>query len=350
MRTDYGKILIIVSILSATAVTGNETNPDAIELVPLPMPADFKSDIDNAVPFDSSATVVLDCPDVAAADWLSRHFKEWYGKDAPKVTVDTCTLALKDGDEAYAVEAGTQGVKIVARTIAGTRWAAYTIRQLAVAKRGTATVEGHLLPSLSIRDAPRLAFRGMHLCWFPETRREQIERVVRLAALLKFNHVVIEPWGTWECRRNPWFGWPDTPMSKEEIRRLVAIGRDLGVTLVPQFNAFGHGAASRSCSMKHSVLDLHPERAPLFDPGGWNWCLTNPETKRTIREIIEELYEDFDRPPFFHLGCDEAQPPQMGPLVLILRACLSPCVSSRRVRQVTWGKAHDLARHAFGRR
>ena len=314
MRMKFNKrVVTAVAVAAAaalnSAIAGNDLNPDSLELLPLPAPVEFKSDMDRPVTFDSSSVVTLDCPDASAADWLAKRFKEWYGKGAPAVVAGKCSLSVKNGDEAYAVEAGTQGVKIAARTIAGTRWAAYTIRQLAIAKRGTSTVEGHILPSLSISDAPRLQFRGMHLCWFPEVRFRQIERVVRLAALLKFNYVVIEPWGPWECRRNPWWGWPDTPMTKDVIKRLVAIGRDMGVTIVPQFNAFGHGSASRSCSLKHSVLDLHPERSVLFEPGGWNWCITNPEAQRTIREIIEEMYDDFGRPPFFHLGCDEAQPP-----------------------------------------
>ena len=32
------------------------------------------------VAFDASTTVVVDCPDAAAADWLSSHFAQWYGK------------------------------------------------------------------------------------------------------------------------------------------------------------------------------------------------------------------------------------------------------------------------------
>ncbi len=75
------------------------------------------------------------------------------------------------------------------------------------------------------------------------------------------------------------------------------------------YGAFGHAAAARSVSSKHSVLDFHPEYEPLFEPGGWNWCLTNPETQRVLRELIDEMLDVFGHPPFIHLGCDEAQPP-----------------------------------------
>ena len=298
------------------AFAGNVANPDAIELAPLPMPVEFKGDMDSPVAFDASATVAVDCPDAAAVGWLERHFAEWYGDHAPKVQLSTpnsqlptLNSQLSTSPEAYAVRADASGVKIAARSLAGVRWAAYSIRQLAIAKRGTFKTEGRILPTLSISDAPHLAFRCVHLCWFPELRTEQIERAIRLAALLKFNYAILEPWGMYKSERHPWWSWPNARMTKAEVRRLVALGRDLGITLIPQIAAYGHAGAGRSCTLKHSVLDLQPEYEPLYEPGGWNWCLSNPETQRVLRELIVELLGDFGNPPYIHLGCDEAQPP-----------------------------------------
>ncbi len=303
------QMTVLVGFLASVAFAGNAANPDAIELAPIPAAIEFKSNIDAPVSFDATAKVVVECADTAAVEWLNRHFAAWYGAHAPTCAAGATGLALRAGDEAYAVAADASGVKIAARTLAGARWAAYSLRQCAIAKRGTFKTEGHILPTLSISDAPHLKFRGVHLCWFPEVRTEQIERAVRLAALLKFNHVVLEPWGMYKSAKHPWWSWPNARMTREEVRRLVAIGRDLGVTLIPQIAAYGHAGAARSCTLKHSVLDLYPEYAPLYEPGGWNWCLTNPETQRVLRELIVEMLEDFDNPPYIHLGCDEAQPP-----------------------------------------
>ncbi len=292
-----------------TAFAGNTANPDAIDLAPIPMPVTFASNIDVPVPFDATTKVVVECADAAAVEWLSRHFADWYGAHAPKCAAGATGLELRAGDEAYAVKADASGVKIAARTLAGVRWAAYSLRQCAIAKRGTFKTEGHILPTLTISDAPHLKFRGIHLCWIPEVRPAQIERAIRLAALMKFNHVVLEPWGMYKSEKHPWWSWPKASMTKAEVRRLVALGRDLGVTLIPQIATYGHAGAARSCTLKHTVLDLHPEYAPLYEPGGWNWCLTNPETQRVLRELIVEILEDFGHPPYIHLGCDEAQPP-----------------------------------------
>lgn len=81
-----GKAVVaaLTAIVVTTLFAGNEANPDAIELVPLPQPVEFKSDIDRPVVFDETVRVVVDCPDGFAAPWLDAHLKEWYGKFAPK--------------------------------------------------------------------------------------------------------------------------------------------------------------------------------------------------------------------------------------------------------------------------
>ena len=344
------RVLMILGIsmfAHCAAFAGNAVNPDAIELAPLPMPVEFKSDMDSPVPFDSQTVVTVDCPDKSAGQWLAAHFAEWYGAGAPKVKGGTCGLALRGGDEAYAVAADASGVKIAARSLAGVRWAAYSIRQLAIAKRGTFKTQGRILPTLSISDSPRMAFRCVHLCWFPETRPAEVERALRLAALLTFNYAIVEPWGTYMSEKNPWWPWPGSSMTKAEVRRLAALGKDLGITLIPILNVYGHASSARTISMKHCVLDMNPEYEPLFEPGGWNWCLTNPETQRVLREIIVEMMEDFGNPPFFHLGCDEAQPPTCpecrrvpyGELVCRHITDLVAFVKERGARAMIW---HDM--------
>ena len=310
------------------------------------------------VPFDAKTTVTLECPDPAAAQWLQAHYAEWYGASAPKVTAGATGLKPEAGDEAYAASTSSNGVKIAANTLTGTRWASYTLRQLAIAKRGTVKTGGYLLPKLTMTDRPHLAFRAVHLCWFPETRPQQIERAIRLAALMKFNYAIIEPWGMYKSEKHPWWGWPQANMTKDEVRRLVAIGRDIGITLIPQINCYGHASASRGCTIKHAVLDLHPEYEPLFEPcppnggrafcDGWSWCLSNPEAQRVLRELIAEMHENFGNPPFFHIGCDEAFGAQTCPacvkhpkdeLLLKHISGIAAFVRSRGAQAMMW---HDM--------
>ena len=324
---------------------------------------DFKWEPKNYVPFDATTTVTVACPDPSALRWLEAHFAEWFGAHAPKVVAGDAGetgASLPKGDEAYAASVDESGVKIAANTLAGTRWASYTLRQLAIAKRGTFKVEGRILPKLTITDRPHLAFRAVHLCCFPETRIQQIERAIRLAALLKFNYAIIEPWGMYRSEKHPWWCWPNAYLTKKEVIRLVAIGKDLGITLIPQINCYGHASASRGCTIKHSVLDLNPDYEPLFEPAppkairgstnwdGWSWCLANPEAQRVLRELIAEIHENFDNPPFFHIGCDEAFGAQTclecakhpkGELLLKHISGLADFLRSRGARAMMW---HDM--------
>ena len=299
-----------------------------------PAPKEMAADWTLRVPADGPVEVRCAEDPAAAARWIKGKFESWFGA-RPAVT-PSADAAGTFGDEDYAVRTDEKGVRIDARTLQGVRYAAYTLRQLAIPRRGTLKTEGWILPRLAVKDSPAYARRFMHLCWMPEWSAKEIERRIRLAAYYKFNYVVLEPWGTFRSERHPWWGWQDGEATVGEIRRLTALAKDLGVTLVPQFNAFGHATMCRSVSGKHATLDLQPEYAPLFEPlGGWNWCLANPETKRVQKELVEEMWEAFGRPAFIHLGCDEANKP----------SC--PDCLARPYHEIVGEHVAELVRHAL---
>lgn len=340
------KALVFVLGVLAFAAFGGEQ--PVIDLNPIPSPVQMKADWTKCAAL-KEVNVVCSDSSAHAEKWVEAHLKEWYGDYAPSVQVkemNSRSEKLPNG-EAYQIWAEDGRVTVRALSLAGVRWALYTLRQLVIPKRGTLTTQGFIVPNLTIFDSPKLKFRGFHLCWFPEVRREKIEREIRLAALLKFNVVVVEMWGSFRSEKHPWRNWPEATVTKQDVRRLVEVGRDLGVVVVPQFPAFGHAAMSRASSSKHCTLDLHPEYEPLYEPGGWNWCLTNPETQRILREAIDELMDAFDSPPYFHLGCDEAQPPTCPDcrardyvqLVGEHIAALAKYVKDRGARPMMW---HDM--------
>lgn len=277
----------------------------------VPSPAKARWALDTCVELGPGLKVRLSCAEdfPAAADWLKRHLRDAFGFDC-RIARGASAKTGEMAPEAYSLKARPAALEIAAHGVAGVRLAFFTLRQMAMPKRGTLKTEGWIVPGAEIEDAPAMAFRGMHLCWFPETQPLLIEHALRLAASYKFNHVVIETWGTFRSERHPWWGWPDGSMTKAELVRLRGIAADLGVTLVPQMNIFGHASMSRSKSGKHAALDLHPEYQPLFEPHhGWNWCLSNPAAHKVIDELVAEIHEAFGNPPFFHIGCDEADAP-----------------------------------------
>lgn len=300
---------LLTLILSVVALAFSSTalaQKGMLKISVTPAPVECELSVYDYVPLTK---VVISTDDESAVKWANKHLALWYKKLAPKVYQQKYTGDFTN-DSAYSINIDNNGVEICAKNINGVRYALYSLRQIAIANRNTKELTHYIVPVGSINDHPAMEFRGMHLCWFPETKEYEIERMIRMAAYYKFNYVVLEPWGTYQSKVAPYLNWENPPMTKKVIKRLVAMANDLGVTLIPQMNIFGHASYSRSMSGKHSTLDINPKYQPLFEPmAGWNWCLSNPETQKVIAEYMAELLEDFGNPKFFHIGCDEAQLP-----------------------------------------
>jgi len=315
----------------------------------IPKPDKVSYDVATEVRLDAAQTLRVRCADASTAAWVRTHMRAWFACE-PKVIGETANVALPE--EGYRLIARPDGLTIEAKTLKGVRYALYTLRQVAERDSSGATVLYYRLPVCTIEDAPALKFRGIHFCWFPEQSAALIERQIRTVAFYKFNCVVLESWGVFRSERHPWFGWKDGPMTKEVITRLVSVAKDLGVILVPQINVFGHASASRSCTGKHAALDVSPDRQSLFEPiggrsSGWNWCLSNPAAVATVKELVAELHEAFGNPPYFHIGCDEADAPtcancravDYAQLVCAHITSICELLKSRGARAMLW---HDM--------
>lgn len=275
------------------------------------IPAPKRMEYDPAVPVRLTGDTRFDviCADKSAAEWVAGKVKAWFGVADAKVASSADGKVLDGGDEAYALTASPGRITIKANTLHGVKWAMQALRQCAERESGGSVLKGYWLPALKVEDFPALRFRGIHFCWFPECSAKLMERHIRIAACYRFNYVVIENWGVFKSEKHPYLSLPDAPLSVSEARRLAAVAKDLGVTLIPQVNIYGHAALARARGGKHITLDYNPERQPLFEPGGWNWCLSNPEARAVVRDLVTEMHEAFGNPPFFHVGCDEADPP-----------------------------------------
>lgn len=188
---------------------------------------------------------------------------------------------------------------------AGMRHAWFTLLQLMDADDGADGGLAFALPHVEIQDWPTLKFRGLHLCVFHETTPMMIEKAIRLAAFLKFTHVVLEFWGMLRLDALKELSWPEA-WSKADAGRLVGVARGMGMEVIPMFNSWGHATACRIKHGRHVVLDQNPRLAPLFEPDGWTWCLTNPRAQALIRSVCDELIEFAGPGQYFHMGCDEA--------------------------------------------
>lgn len=271
----------------------------------IPSPKQIFLNDDNEVKLDNSlkVNIELGIADAQAKAETAAIFKQYF-KAEP--TIQVIQKNNVSGEESYKINASDSVLTISAETYTGIRYALYTIRQLAESNNDSEKLKYYTIPETAIEDKPAILFRGFHICWFPETEAIQIEQYIRWAAYYKFNYVIIEFWGTYPFVTHPKLSWNEYKTSSDEIKRLVDIGKELGITLIPQINIFGHASGSRGGSGKHTMLDFYPEYQPLFEPDGWVWCLSNPATRKVLTDIVMETFKAFDNPPLYHIGADEA--------------------------------------------
>lgn len=300
-----------LSLLSAMtlAVTAGAAELSFVRPNVIPEPVKLEFAAEKECRLDNAATVkiVISTEDAAAGEWVREKLRDFLWV-SPRIVVSTAAVEGLEGPDDYRLRAEGNVFTLTARGLTGIRNAFYTLRMCLMAERGKLVTKAWICPEITVEDRPLHAFRAMHVCWMPETEVRTIERQIRLAAYFKFNYLLLEFWGTYDSSLYPWFGWePELRAKRSDLQRLVRLGRDLGVTLIPDLNCFGHASMARWCGGKHAVLDMHPEYQSLFEPReGWVWCLTNPEAKKVLKNLVSELYRDFESPGFFHIGCDES--------------------------------------------
>lgn len=148
--------------------------------------------------------------------------------------------------------------------------------------------------------------RMIHICVFPDNTLYEIKKIIRLAGLCQYTHIVIEFWGTlqYDCMNE--LAWQDHSFTKEEARELIREARCLGMEPIPMFNQLGHATGSRVCHGKHVVLEQNPRLQSYFTPDGWAWNIHSPKVLELMKQVRSELYELFGEGTYMHIGCDEA--------------------------------------------
>ncbi len=147
--------------------------------------------------------------------------------------------------------------------------------------------------------------RMIHICIFPETEFYFAKKLIRLAGVCQYTHIVIEFWGMlkYDCLKE--LAW-ENAFTKEQAKELIKECRELGMEPIPMFNQLGHATASRVCYGKHVVLDQNPRLKHLFSPDGWVWDIKSQEVFDLLKQVRLELYELFGDGEYMHIGCDEA--------------------------------------------
>ncbi len=231
-----------------------------------------------------------------------------------------------EGAEGYALTVGADGIEIGARQPAGLFFGLQTLRQLIAASPKS-------IPAVRIEDAPRFAYRGMHLDvsrhFFPI---EFVKKFIDTMSAFKLNafhwHLTDDQgWrleirkypkltevGAWRketivghARRGP-KGYDGTPhggfYTQDEAREVVRYARERSITVIPEIEMPGHAVAA---------LAAYPQLA--CTPGPFDvrttWGISedifcpSEETFAFLQNVLTEVMDVFPS-EYIHIGGDEA--------------------------------------------
>ncbi|MCI8389024.1 MAG: family 20 glycosylhydrolase [Clostridiales bacterium] len=281
-----------------------------------PTPKKFTEDEAHRFIFGSKVTAIVSGLSEKCAE---RAKKLWYrfSCDASELEINAaagCGYSLIIGnadcsleaDDEYAISVTESGVCAKAKDESSLLNAIKTLVQLICPINLSEGHEQFYISSAEVHDSPAIKFRAIHICIFPDSKLYNIEKAIHLAGFLKLTHLIIEFWGTYQYKCMPELAWDGHSFSKAEVEPLIDLARSYGMEIIPMVNHFGHATQSRSCYGRHVVLNNNPRLSMLFEPDGWTWCLSNPDTYKLLAEMRAEQMELCGDGGYFHLGFDEA--------------------------------------------
>ncbi|MGI6280117.1 MAG: family 20 glycosylhydrolase [Acutalibacteraceae bacterium] len=165
--------------------------------------------------------------------------------------------------------------------------------------------ESFKIPYILEESGYKVKRRMIHICVFPENDFYFTKKLIRLAGVCQYTHIVIEFWGTLEYDCLKELAWPNA-FTKSQAKQLIKEARELGIEPIPMFNQLGHATASRICYGKHVVLDQNPKLQDLFTSDGWAFNIYSKKVDTLLKQVRQELYEVFGDGEYMHIGCDEA--------------------------------------------
>jgi hexosaminidase len=138
--------------------------------------------------------------------------------------------------EAYRLKITPAGGEIQAISSAGLYYAVQTLRQLVESDGG-----GAALPEVQIHDWPSLAYRGtmIDISHGPLPTENEVKRQIDFLARWKANQYYVYSEGAIELDGYPLLN-PEGRFSKDQIRRIIAYGRDRHVDVIPFLELYGH--------------------------------------------------------------------------------------------------------------
>ena len=219
-------------------------------------------------------------------------------------------------------EAAAQVGLLRAAAPAGWANAIQTIRQLAPpARLGQPSADALALPCIVVKDAPRLAWRGLLLdCSRRFYTKEEVKQFIDAMALHKLNvfqwHLTDDNGWRLEIKKYPkltsvgaWRGQDEERYggfyTQDDAREVVAYAAARGITVVPEIEMPGHSTAALAAYPQYSNTGgPFQVMASVFIAPPDVFDVSNPETYTFFTDVLKEVAAIFPS-PYIHIGGDE---------------------------------------------
>ncbi len=216
----------------------------------------------------------------------------------------TVTMHPEFSAEAYTLQITATGAQICARDDAGVRHASATLSQLM-------RQYGARLPTLTIRDQPVFAVRGVML----DVSRNRIPTMAEFARIIpqlaewKFNHLQLYVEHTIAYVGHD-EAWRDhDPLTPSELRQLDDLCAGHGIELAANQNCFGHLSGFLALPRYQHLAEIAPAGTWDFNglvtrTGPFSLCPEDPAAMAFVADLLSQL-TPLIRSPWLNIGCDE---------------------------------------------
>lgn len=263
------------------------------------------------------------------AEFFAAKMRTATGLDIPVAEKGNIRLSIDpsadvDNDEGYALEVTEDGAAVVARTAQGLFYGMQSFLQLLPAEiESPAKADGIAwqAPAVSIKDAPRFGYRGIHLdpCrhFMPV---ENVKKYLDVLSLFKMNrmhwHLTDDQGWRIEIKKYPKLteiaskriegeGTEHSGYyTQEEIKEVVEYAAERFITVVPELELPGHEMAA---------IAAYPNLSCKGEPGTpriiWGvedivMCPGKEDMFTFLQDVIDEMVPLFPS-EYFHIGGDE---------------------------------------------
>ena len=326
--------LTLLTLALAVACT-SKPQPQPFSVIPMPNDVTFSEGVYSV----AQATVAWD------AEWdeqsnnaikaFSQALRAATGKE-PKADgsggIIVFTVNPNLGAEEYALNVNANGVSVEASAFPGLFYGIQTLKQMLPAEiyGGRKAKADWVLPYVSILDAPRFDYRGIHLdaCRHFWTV-EETKRYIDIAAAYKLNrlhwHLTEDQGWRMEVKKYPKLtevgAWRSGTCigkdfdssdgiryggfyTQDEMREIVAYAAERNITVIPEIDLPGHMVAA---------LAAYPELGCTGGPYDvWTrWgvaedvlCVGKEETFTFLEDVLTEVMDIFPS-EYIHIGGDE---------------------------------------------